>query len=51
MPVYINMLVIALTVFLVWMAIAQLGLFIQGVELMHREGGKKEEDEVEKIVD
>jgi hypothetical protein len=51
MPVYINMLVIALTVFLVWMAIAQLGLLTQGWELMHRDGGKKEEEVVEEKKD
>jgi peptidoglycan hydrolase CwlO-like protein len=38
LPTYINILVIALTVFLVWMAIAQLGLLTQGWELLHRDG-------------
>lgn len=45
LPRTVDVVVLALTVFLVWMAIANLGLLTQGWELMHR-GGKKDEEEV-----
>lgn len=38
MPRLVNLLVLALTIFLAWMAIANLGLLTQGWELMHRPG-------------
>jgi hypothetical protein len=48
LPNIVRMLSIGLTAFLVWMAIAQLGLFTQGWELL-TEGrkGKEDEEEVE----
>lgn len=50
MPNIVNTLVLALTVFLVWMGIANLGLLTQGWELMHR-GGKQEEEKVAETVE
>lgn len=43
LPQIIRILTIGLTIFLVWMAIAQLGLFTQGIELILESRSKKEE--------
>ena len=45
LPAITRMLVIGLTVFLAWMAIAQLGLFTQGWELLTEGGRRKPEEE------
>ncbi len=47
LPNIVRMLSIGLTAFLVWMAIAQLGLFTQGWELLTENRKREEEDEVE----
>jgi hypothetical protein len=41
-PKYIYWLAVGATLFLVWMAIAQLGLLTQGWELLHRREEEKE---------
>jgi methyl-accepting chemotaxis protein len=52
-PKYISWLAVGATIFLVWMAIAQLGLLTQGWELLHRREEEKEAavDEVEESAD
>jgi ABC-type transporter Mla subunit MlaD len=42
-PKYISWLAVGATIFLVWMAIAQLGLLTQGWELLHRKEEEREE--------
>ena len=52
LPQIVRMVMIGLTVFLVWMAIAQLGLFTQGIELITEGKGRKEkraEEEEESV--
>jgi hypothetical protein len=50
LPNIVRMVSIGLTAFLVWMAIAQLGLFTQGWELL-TEGRKPKEEDEEKVVE
>lgn len=47
-PTYIHYLVLGLTIFFIWMAIAQLGLLTQGWELLTEKRSKRKEDEAEK---
>jgi chromosome segregation ATPase len=50
-PTYVHYLVLGLTLFFVWMAIAQLGLLTQGWELLTEKPQKKEEKEEKEEVE